>query len=112
MIPYSEIGEPAAYGLFAHRHVVVLRAGEVLEQVAVALGRHDAQVEAQAVVRDHGRLRPALGNDLDDPIEAREGVDQRPRVVAVAIMSRSRNVSRRRRTLPASETRSRRRVLA
>jgi hypothetical protein len=34
-------GESAAHRVFPHRHVVVLRTGEVLQQVAVALGRHD-----------------------------------------------------------------------
>ena len=33
--------EPAADGGLTQRHVVVLRAGEVLEQVAVRFGRHD-----------------------------------------------------------------------
>ena len=72
--------ELPADGLLAQRHVVLLRAGEVVEQVAVRLGRDDAEVEAQAVARDHRRLRPALGDDLVDPRELREVVDQRDRV--------------------------------
>ena len=43
--------ETAPLRLLPHGDVVLLRAGEVLEQVAVALGRNDAQVEAKAVVR-------------------------------------------------------------
>ena len=84
----------------------VLRAGEVLEQVAVRLRRDDAQVVAQAVVGDDGRLRVALGRDLDDPREAR-----RTRRAARARRSRSRSgrrrvtVSRKRRAEPAIETR-------
>ena len=38
--------EPPPLSLLAERDVVVLRAGEVLENVAVALGRHDPKVEA------------------------------------------------------------------
>ena len=53
----------------------------MLEQVAVALRRHDAQVEAVAVVRDDRRLRRPLRGDVDDPAELREVVDQRGRVV-------------------------------
>ena len=39
--------ELAADGLLAQRDVVLLRAGEVVEQVAVRLRRDDAQVEAR-----------------------------------------------------------------
>ena len=74
-------GELAPHGGLAQRDVVVLRAGEVLEQVAVALGRHDAQVEAVAVVRDDRRLRRPLRRDVHDPAQLREVVDQRGRVV-------------------------------
>ena len=52
----------------------------MLEQVPVALRRHDPEVEAQPVVRDHRRLRPALRDDLRHPLEPRERVDQRLRV--------------------------------
>src|SRR5207253_6229808 len=57
-----------------------LRAGEVLEEVAEALGRDDAQVEAEALLRDDGRLRRALRRDVDDPRERAERGDQRRRV--------------------------------
>ena len=59
--------EPAADGLLAHRHVVLLRAREVLQEVAVALRRHDAQVETQTLPRDDRRLRPALRDHLGHP---------------------------------------------
>ena len=64
--------EPAPHRLLAHRDVVVLRAREVLEEVAERLRRHDAQVEAEAVARDDRRLRVALRRDVDDPLQARE----------------------------------------
>ncbi len=64
--------EPAPHGVLAHRDVVVLRPGEVLEEVAERLRRNDAQVEAVPVVRDDRRLRVALRSDVDDPAEARE----------------------------------------
>ena len=41
--------EPPALRLLPHGDVVVLRAGEVLEEVAIALGGNDAEVEAEAV---------------------------------------------------------------
>ena len=44
----------------------------MLEQVPVRLGRDDPQVEAQAVVRDHGRLRVAVCDDVDHPWQLRE----------------------------------------
>ncbi len=69
--------ELAADGLLAQRDVVLLRAGEVVEQVAVRLGWDDAEVEAEAVARDDGRLRVALGDDLVDPGQLREVVDER-----------------------------------
>ena len=97
-------GVAASNGVLAQRDVVVLRAGEVLQQVAVALGRHDAQVEARAVVRDDRRLRRPFGRDVDDQAERAEVVDERCGSVAVAMMSRSRTVSRMRRAEPASDT--------
>ena len=42
--------EPVALRLLAESHVVILRPGEVLEQVAVALRRDDPEVEAEALV--------------------------------------------------------------
>src|SRR5262249_49603449 len=60
--------------------VVVARTGEVLENVAEALGRDHAQVEAKTVVRDHRRLRVAASRDLRDPPPGAESVDQRRRV--------------------------------
>ena len=56
----------APLGVLAHAHVVALRAGEVLEQVAVALGRHDTQVELHAVVGEHGGLGGAVAEHLGD----------------------------------------------
>jgi hypothetical protein len=56
---------------------VLLRAGEVLEQVPVALRRHDPEIETEVVVRDDGRFRAALGGDLSHPRERDEVLDQR-----------------------------------
>jgi hypothetical protein len=42
--------------------------------------RHDAEVEAEAVVRDDGRLGRALGDHLGDPGQLREVLRQRLRV--------------------------------
>src|SRR5207302_4181720 len=61
--------QAAPDGTLAQRDIVLLRAREVLEQVAVRLRRDDAQVEAQAVVRDDRRLRVALRGDLGDPAQ-------------------------------------------
>ena len=66
--------------VLAHAHVVALRAREVLQQVAVALRRHDAQVELHAVVREHrglgGALAEHLGHErlLDEPGRQRGAV--------------------------------------
>ena len=68
--------EPAPHRLLAHRDVVVLRAREVLEEVAERLGRHDAQVEAETVARDDRRLRVPLRRHVDDPLQAREVAGQ------------------------------------
>ena len=43
-------------------------------------GRDDAQVEAEAVVRDDGRLRRAVRGDLGDALVLHERLDQRRRV--------------------------------
>ncbi len=51
----------AALGVSAQRDVVVGAAGEVLQEVAVGLGRNDAQVDVQAGVGGRGQLRIALG---------------------------------------------------
>ena len=73
-------GEPAANRLLPQRDVVGLRAGEVLEQIPVALGRDDAKVEPEAVVRDHGRLRRPVRGDLEHPGKLDEVRGQRRRV--------------------------------
>ena len=56
----------APLGVLAHAHVVALRAREVLQQVAVALGRHDAQVELHAVVGRRPRPSCAVAEHLGD----------------------------------------------
>ena len=56
---------------------MVLRAREVLEHVAVALGRHDAEVEAESVVSDDGRLRVATREHLGHPVAGTERRDER-----------------------------------
>ena len=97
----------APLGVLAHAHVVALRAREVLQQVAVALGRHDAQVELDAVVREHrglgGAVAEHLGDErlLDQPAPSAPGPS-----VAAAITSTSPTVSARRRSEPASSARS------
>ena len=97
--------EPAPDGRLAQGDVVVLGAGEVLEQVAVAVRRHDSQVEAEAVLADDGRLRIASCGHLDDPGHGAEAPPEAQAAsVAVAIRSRSRTVSRKRRAEPAIET--------
>src|SRR5919108_1929326 len=72
--------QAAPYRVLAERHVVLLRAGEVLKQVAVALRRNHPEVEAKAFVRDDRRLRRPLRRHLRDPAQFREVVDQRSRV--------------------------------
>ena len=66
--------EPTPDRVLTQRDVVVLRAGEVLEEISVQTGRDDAEIEAQPVVRDHRRLRLAPGSDLLDPVKLREVV--------------------------------------
>ena len=72
--------EPTPDRVLTQRDVVVLRAGEVLEEISVQTGRDDAEVEAQPVVRDHRRLRLAPGSDLLDPVKLREVVGQLARL--------------------------------
>ncbi len=72
--------EAPAHRVLAQRDVVVLRAGEVLQQVPVRLGRDDAQVEPEPLVRDHGRLRVALRDDRGDVVPGGEVLDQRGRI--------------------------------
>ncbi len=73
--------EAAADRVLPQRDVVRLRAREVLEQIAVAIRRDDAQVEPEPVVRDDRGLRLALRLDLGDPVQAREVVRQRDGIV-------------------------------
>ena len=63
--------EPAPLRLLAQRDVVLLRAGEVLEQVAVALRRDDAEIEPEPLLGDHRRLGVAVGDDLEHPRQRR-----------------------------------------
>ncbi len=64
--------EPSPHGVLAHGDVVVLRAREVLQEVAERLRRDDAQVEAKPFARDDRRLRVALRRHIDDPAQLRE----------------------------------------
>ena len=73
-------GQSATLRVLAQRDVVVLRAGEVLEQAAVVLGRHDAKVEPEALLRHDGRLRVAVRRDLEHPRQLDEVREQRRRV--------------------------------
>ena len=68
--------EPAPHRVLAHGHVVVLRAGEVLEEVAERLRRDDAQVETEPFARDDGRLRVALRGDVGHPAQFGEAARQ------------------------------------
>ena len=72
--------QPAPLGVLAQRDVVVLRAREVLEHVSVALGRHHAKIEAQAVVADDRRLRVSARHDLRHPVAVAERGDQGRRI--------------------------------
>ena len=93
--------------VLAHAHVVALRAGEVLQEVAVALERHDAQVELHAVVGHDRGLRRAVAEHLgDERLLDQPGGQRRARRVAAAITSTSPTVSARRRSEPASSARS------
>ena len=73
--------QPTSLDFLAQRDVVILRAGEVLQQVPVALRRDHTQVEAETLVRDDRRLRRAFRRDLGDPRQLREVVDQRLGIV-------------------------------
>ena len=59
--------QPARLGLLAHGHVVRLRSGEVLQQVAVRLRRDDAQVHLHARVRHDRGFRVTAARDLLHP---------------------------------------------
>ncbi len=72
--------QPAPLRLLAHRDVVILGAGEMLQQVPVRLRLDDAQVEAEAVVRDDRRLRVAVCRDLEHPRQLDERRRQRRRI--------------------------------
>ena len=48
----------------------------MLEQVAVGLGRHDAQVEVQAALPYDLGLGLAGSDDLGHPVHGREPLDQ------------------------------------
>ena len=72
--------EPPPHGVFTQRDVVILGTGEMLQQVAVRLGRDDAQIEAQAVVGENRRLRVAVRDHLDDPRKLREERGQLGRI--------------------------------
>ncbi len=94
-------GEPAAHGILSQRDVVVLRTGEVLQQVAVALRRNDAEIEAQPVVRHDRRLRRPFAATSTTQGCVQKWSTSAGASVAVAMMSRSRTVSRMRRAEPA-----------
>ena len=66
--------QPGAHGRLAQRHVVVLGAGQVLQQVAEHLRLDHAQLDAAAVMRDAGQLRVPAGLDLGHPLGPRQGV--------------------------------------
>ena len=74
--------QAARDGLLAHRDVVGLRAGEVLQQVPVRRRRHDTEVDRDTVVRDDRGLRIAARRHLRDGRQAGERLEQHRRVVA------------------------------
>ena len=72
--------QPAVLGHAAEDHVVVLRAGEVLQRRAERLGRHDAQVDLQAAVEPDRHLRVAAADQLRPlPRTSRDGPSRRRR---------------------------------
>ena len=90
--------------LLPHRDVVSLRAREVLQQVPVALRRHDAEVEGRPSWETTVAFVPPWATTSATQGCATKWAVSAAGSSAVAMMSRSRTVSRRRRTLPASET--------
>ncbi len=60
----------------AQRHVVVLRAGEVLHRGAVGVGRQGAHVDLHAAAQFEADLVVALGQHFDDAGEAQDLFDQ------------------------------------
>ena len=99
--------EAAPHGRLAQRDVVVLRAGEVLEQVAVRTpaARRGGRSAGRRARRRSPSSRPS------PPPRRPTGTSRTRRAahgasVAVAIRSRSRTVSRQRRAEPAIETRT------
>ena len=69
--------EPCAHRRLAERHVVVLGAGEVLEQVAVHLRRDHAQLDHRAVVGDGRDPVVAPRGDLGHPLLGDERLGSR-----------------------------------
>ena len=59
---------------------MALRAREVLKQVSVRVGRDDAEIEDEPIVRDDGGLRLPVRLDLRDPGELREVLGEGGRV--------------------------------
>ena len=76
----------------------------MLEQVPEALRGHDPKVEPESLLRDDGRLGVATRDDFGTHGTVTKCPISAAGSVAVAITSRSRKVSRRRLTQPASDT--------
>ena len=99
--------QPAPHGRLAQRHVVRLRAGEVLEHVAELVGRDDLEVDGHARVEHDARaglagLRPTVSTS-SWPVSAATSAGGS---AVVATMSRSLTASALRRSEPATSTRS------
>ena len=79
--PYSETESPARTARLAERDVVLLRAGEVLEQVAVATraGRRAGRSAGRRARRTVAFVSPSR-DDLHDPRQLREPLGQGGRV--------------------------------
>ena len=64
--------ETFAHGDLAHSHVVLLRAGEVLQRCAEGVRLHDAQIDAQPRVVKDRRARRPMAEHLDGGGQRRE----------------------------------------
>ena len=78
--PYSEIERPRRCASSRSATLWSFEPVKCWSRLAVVLGRHDAQVEPEALLRDDGRLRVAVRGDLEHPRQRDEVPDQRGRV--------------------------------
>ena len=106
--PYSFRRKPAFERAIAQRDVVRLRAGEVLQRRAAALGGNEPKVHLEAAADEDARLRGAVAEHALDQGKLRERLHDAERggilagLDGVARMSRSPQVSVPRRRLPTT----------